>query len=106
MNPIGDNPEFPPTQNVRVRSNVCVDPDAIHLVPLGLARTHWPDRSPTAKQKEEMAYLQLCTLCKRRLFEIHEFGCDHHVCKKSGVPSVDESMRLRARRRGEEPLDG
>lgn len=88
--------------NVRVRSNVCVDPNAVHLVPWGLARTHWPDLSPTPKQREEMAYLQPCTLCKRRLFEIHEFGCDHPVCIKSGVPSVDEARRLATRSGGEE----
>jgi hypothetical protein len=83
---------------VRVRSNVCTDPNAVNLVPWVLARTYWPDCTPTPQQKEELAYLQPCSLCKRRLFEIHEFGCDHHVCLRSGVPSVAEAERLRGTR--------
>lgn len=83
---------------VRVRSNVCTDSDGIHLVPWALAKTYWPDHVPTPQQKEELAYLQPCSLCKRRLFEIHEFGCDHHVCMRWGVPSVAEAEQLRGTR--------
>lgn len=89
------------TGQVRIRSNVCTDADAVHLVPWSLARTYWPERMPTARQKEEQAYLQRCDLCRRQLYEMHEFGCDHHVCAASGIPSVDEAARRRAARADE-----
>lgn len=83
---------------VRVRSNLCTDPDAVHLVPWSLAKTYWPERMPTGRQKEERAYLQPCELCRKRLFDMHEFGCDHHVCTRAGIPSVAEATRRRAAR--------
>jgi hypothetical protein len=83
---------------IRVRSNICTDSSAVHLVPWVIARTYWPDRKPTAQQKEESAYLWPCSICKRRLYDIHEDGCDHHVCRAQGIISVAEARQLREER--------
>lgn len=83
---------------VRVRSNICTDPNATHLVPWNLAKSCWPELTPTHLQKEEASYYMRCDLCKRRLFEIHEFGCDHHICRRQGLPSVAEAALRRERR--------
>ncbi len=66
---------------VRVRSNVCTDPKAWHLVPGDELRRHGLHYgNVTRKQHEEMMYYEPCCICQRRLYEIREDGCDHPIC--------------------------
>jgi hypothetical protein len=41
-------------------------------------------------------YYVPCCLCHRTIFQIHEEGCDHPVCRSQGIPSRSESERKKA----------
>ena len=73
---------------VRIRSNVCTDPHAWHLVPGDVIKSFSlrQDRL-TQKQKDEMLYYARCCICHRIIFEIEEDGCDYAVCRQQGIPS-------------------
>jgi len=91
---------------VRVRSNVCTDPNAWNLVPGDvLNRYGLTLRGITQKQHDEMMYYVPCCICKRTIFEILEDGCDYPVCRKQGTPSsVEAERRKLARLKGPEFL--
>lgn len=79
---------------VRIRSNVCTDPNAWNLVPGDLAaRYGLPLHRITPKQQDEMMYYVPCSICKRTIFEILEEGCDHPVCRAQGITSSADSKR-------------
>lgn len=86
------------TGEIRVRSNVCTDPRAYHLVPGTLLRSYFPEHLPTPAQRMEQQYLHRCTLCKRNTFEINEEGCDHHICRRQGILSRAEAADRNAER--------
>lgn len=76
---------------VRIRSNISTDPGAVHLIPGTLLRSYFPDRSPSPAQRAEQEFLHVCTLCKRRTFEINEHGCDYDTCRRQGILSTAEA---------------
>ena len=66
---------------VRIRSNVCTDPNAWHLVPGDLLKKVSSHRQKlTQKQKDEQMYYEPCCICHRTIFEINENGCDYPAC--------------------------
>lgn len=85
--------------HVRVRSNVCTDPKAWHLVPGDELRRHSLHYGNiTRKQHEELMYYEPCCICKRRIYEIREDGCDHPICRKHGktLSTADAARRKRS----------
>jgi hypothetical protein len=67
---------------VRIRSNVCTDPEAWHLVPGDVVRHYGLQYGVNKEQHEEMMYYEPCCLCKRAIYWIKENGCDDPVCRK------------------------
>lgn len=84
---------------VRVRSNVTTNPKARHLIPGDVLRKHGMhyEGRVTRDQHDEMMYYQPCSICKRGVFDIYEFGCDKPDCQVNGVVSTDEASRRRSR---------
>ena len=81
---------------VRIRSNVCTDPNAWHLVPGDVVKSFsLPRDRLTQKQKDEMMYYARCCICHRTIFEIEEDGCDESVCHQQGIPSSADAKRRR-----------
>ena len=94
-----DSEATPPrTGEIRIRSNICTDPRAYHLVPGVLVRSYFSLYSPTEAQRREWQYLDRCTLCKRSAFEFNEEGCDHHVCQRGGLLSKADAASRNAER--------
>jgi hypothetical protein len=52
---------------------------------------HYEDLTP--QQRDEMMYYERCSICRRLVFEIYEFGCDLPVCQVNGVVSTAEAGR-------------
>jgi hypothetical protein len=65
----------------RIRSNVCFDQAATHLVPGDLAMTTGHKYDMTTKQKAEAMYYSKCCICRRSSFEINRDGCRNPACK-------------------------
>lgn len=86
---------------VRIRSNVCLEADAWDLVPGDvLRRYNLHFGRLTAKQHEELMYYEPCSVCRRVLYEIMEYGCDYSICRQQGkVPSTAEAEQRKSRRR-------
>lgn len=83
---------------VRIRSNVCTDPHAWHLVPGDVIKSFsLPQDRLTQKQKDEMMYYARCCLCHRTIFEVEEDGCDYAVCRQQGIPSFADAKHRRQR---------
>jgi hypothetical protein len=82
--PEAHSPQKSKTQGeVRIRSNVCRDPHAWHLVPGDVIKSFFlPQDCLTQKQKEEMLYYKRCCICHRTIFEFEEDGCDNAVCRR------------------------
>ena len=82
---------------VRIRSNVCTDPSAWHLVPGDVIRRFSLSlHGLTQKQKDELMYYAPCSICYRTIFEINEDGCDHPICREqAGMLSPDDAIRRR-----------
>ncbi|HSW50627.1 MAG TPA: hypothetical protein VLH09_10655 [Bryobacteraceae bacterium] len=81
------------TGQVRIRSNVCTDPSAWHLVP-GDRMPRGPLPPPyelTREQKEEQMCYTACAICHRRSYRINHEGCDHPACRSQGVVSTAEA---------------
>jgi hypothetical protein len=97
--PEGNLHEKRPTNGiVRIRSNVCTEPNGWHLVPGDLVKRYsLPHHNLTEKQKDEMMYYVPCSYCHRTIFQILEEGCDEPVCRSQGLPSTAEA-RLRMQR--------
>lgn len=88
-----------PTGEVRIRSNVCTDPNAWHLVPGDVAKSYsLPDHVLNQKQKDELMYYVRCCFCHRTIFEINEDGCDERICRAQGVQSLSEAKRRKKSR--------
>jgi len=88
---------------IRVRSNVCFDPNATHLIPGDILKAYgMPLHNITTKQRTEMMYYHPCCICRRTVYVFMEEGCDY--CAKGGhdVPSVAEAKRRRERLSREE----
>ena len=94
-----NNQEKPrPKGQVRIRSNVCTDPNGWHLVPGDVLKRHGLHYDGVnARQHEEMMYYEACSICKRRIYEIDEDGCDHPICRRQGIPSSAEAARRKSR---------
>jgi hypothetical protein len=72
---------------VRIRSNVCGNPNAWHLVPgelLGRCALG-PLYIPTHLQQAEKTYYRRCSVCQRNSFEIGKEGCDYGPCRQQGI---------------------
>jgi len=84
---------------VRIRSNVCNDPKAWHLVPGDELRRHGLHYGGVnEKQHKEMMYYEPCAYCRRRIFEIREDGCDDHRCQTRGKTiSTAEAARRKSK---------
>lgn len=67
---------------VRIRSNVCTDPKAWHLVPGFVAQRYGLQYGLNNEQREEMMYYEPCCLCHRLIYEIDRDGCDHPICRQ------------------------
>src|SRR5437867_6843718 len=81
---------------IRIRSNVCTDPHARHLVPGDVIKNFsLPQDRLTQKQKDEMLYYAPCCMCHRTIFEIEEDGCDYPVCRQQGITPSAEAKRRR-----------
>lgn len=81
---------------VRIRSNVCTDPNAWHLVPGDVIKSFsLRQHRLTQKQKDEMLYYARCCICHRTIFEIEEDGCDYAPCRQQGIPSSADAQRQR-----------
>jgi hypothetical protein len=81
---------------VRIRSNVCTDRRAWHLVPGDVIKSFsLPQDRLTQKQKAEMLYYERCCMCHRTIFESEEDGCDYAVCRQQGMPSFVDAQRRR-----------
>jgi hypothetical protein len=88
---------------VRIRSNVCTNPNAWHLVPGDLVKSYLlPLRDLTPKQRTELMYYERCCLCHRTVFEIEEDGCDYCAEGGHGALSVAEARRRRRQRYNQE----
>jgi hypothetical protein len=84
---------------VRIRSNVCTDPNGWHLVPGDLVKSFsLSQRDLTPKQKREMMYYERCCLCHRTIFEIEEDGCDYCAQRGHGTLSVAGARRRQVQR--------
>lgn len=84
---------------VRIRSNICTDPNGWHLVPGDLVKSSsMSQRDLTPKQRREMMYYERCCLCHRTIFEIEEDGCDYCAERGHGTHSVAEARRRRQQR--------
>jgi hypothetical protein len=90
--------------DVRVRSNVCLSNNDWRLVPGDAIRSYGIQLDElTVEQQEERMRYEPCCLCHRTVYEIFEFGCDHHTCQRQVVrgrriPSTDQATRLREER--------
>jgi hypothetical protein len=85
-----------PHGEVCIRSNVCTDPHAWHLVPGDVIKSFsLPKDRLTQKQRDEMLYYARCCLCHRTIFEIEEDGCDDAVCRQQGIPSCTDAQHRR-----------
>jgi hypothetical protein len=83
--------------NVRIRSNVCDDPKAWHLVPGDLMKACGLNRyDMTTKQREEMMYYSRCSICHRTACEIAEEGCDYPKCLEQGIRSRTDIKKRKA----------
>jgi len=93
--PEAKNPKKTSTNGeVRIRSNVCTDPNAWQLVPGDLVKScSLHPRDITQKQKDEMMYYERCCMCHRTIFEIQEDGCDFSACRKQGIQSSADAKR-------------
>lgn len=81
---------------VRVRSNVCLEPNAWHLVPGDLLKaSSLPLHDITPQQRREMMYYERCCICQRTVYVFMEDGCDYCATRGHGVPSVKEAKQLR-----------
>jgi hypothetical protein len=80
---------------VRVRSNVCADSNAWHLVPGELLPSgpFAPPHILTALQQQERTYYRACSVCRRSSFRISYEGCDYEPCRLHGTPSRDEAAQ-------------
>ena len=76
---------------VRIRSNVCVDRNAYHLVPGDRIPRRQMAYRLTPEQREEQRYYERCSLCGKTVFLMFEQGCDRDVCRRSGIPSTTEA---------------
>lgn len=95
-------PRSKPPGEVRIRSNVCSDPNAWHLVPGDLLESlSLHHRHLTPMQRSEMMYYKRCCLCGRTSFEIDEDGCDYCAESGHGTLSVAEARRRRQQRHPE-----
>lgn len=96
----GDHPLSRAKGQVHARSNVCADPNAWGLVPGDILKRYGLHYGNTTKeQAQEMTYYEPCSLCKRTYFTVQEKGCDHPICRRSGVLSaVDAAQRKRVTR--------
>jgi hypothetical protein len=94
----GSQNQPPARGQVRIRSNVCIDPNAFNLIPGDVLQRHSMHYgSITREQRDEMMYYEPCSICKRTLFMIQEEGCDQPHCLKSGtLSSADAATRRRA----------
>ena len=93
---------------IRIRSNVCTDPNAWQLVPGDMIRAYnLPDHHMTPRQNQEMMYYERCCLCRRTVYELMEEGCNYCAEQGHGVPSVAEARRCRENlRRNQDERDG
>jgi hypothetical protein len=83
---------------VRIRSNVCISPNAWNLVPGDLVKNcSLSQRDLTQKQKDEMMYYVRCCICHRFIFQILEDGCDYSVCREQGTQSTADAQRRKRR---------
>lgn len=84
---------------VRIRSNVCLESDAWHLVPGDvLRRYNLHYGRVTAKQHDEMMYYEPCSICRRMFYQIMDDGCDHPVCRKQEkIPSTADAALRKSR---------
>src|SRR5438309_7741687 len=79
---------------VRIRSNVCTDQEAWHLVPGDVGRKYLSSDRLSLKQKDEAMYYVPCSICHRSIFAINEDGCDHPIClRQDGMLSSGEAKR-------------
>jgi hypothetical protein len=84
---------------IRVRSNVCFDRNAEHLIPGDILKAYsMSPREITRQQKAEMMYYHPCCLCRRTVYVFMEEGCDYCASRGHGVPSVNEAKRIREKR--------
>lgn len=90
-----DRPESPGA--VRIRSNVCTDPNAYRLVPGDRIPRHQQGYILTREQREEQRYYVPCSLCGKTEFMMFEQGCDNDVCRRQGIPSTVEARRRNSR---------
>jgi hypothetical protein len=89
-------PDYDDTKGqIRVRSNVCLEFEAWHLVPGDLLRGYGRSEPPRGgTQHSEQMYYEPCSICKRKRFQFEEDGCDHPICRQSGkLPSTAEAAR-------------
>ncbi len=82
---------------VRIRSNVCTDPDAWHLVPGDVARNYGLQGQLNKEQHNELMYYEPCAVCRRTIFFITEDGCDYPICRQQGIMSHAEAARRKSR---------
>jgi hypothetical protein len=79
---------------VRIRSNVCTDPNAWDLVPGDLFKTVSSQHHKlTRNQNVEKMYDEPCCICHRKSFEILENGCDYPACRAQGISSCAVAKR-------------
>lgn len=83
---------------IRIRSNICTQPNAWHLVPGDLIQSRsLPRQDLTDKQREEMMYYERCCYCHRTIYEIEENGCDNTECRDEN-PGMLSTSEARSRR--------
>ncbi len=81
---------------VRVRSNVCLEANAWHLVPGDLLKAcGLPLRDITTQQQREMMYYERCCICRKTVYVFMEDGCDYCATRGHGVPSVKDAKQHR-----------
>ena len=81
---------------VRIRSNVCADPYAWHLVPGDLVRSFsLPQHNLSPRQQSELMYYVRCCLCHKTDFEIEEEGCDYCFERGHETLSVAQATKRR-----------
>lgn len=83
---------------VRIRSNVCTDPGARHLIPGDVLRRYGYHGNVTDRQHTEKMYYEPCVICRRTIFQILEDGCDHPICRtQEGMLSTAEAADRKQR---------
>jgi hypothetical protein len=83
---------------VHIRSNVCIDPEARQFIPGDVLKRSGYYGPMNREQYEEAMYYAPCSLCRRTVFQIHEDGCDHPTCRSQpGILSTAEAIARKRR---------